>query len=144
MAEPGEEKDYKTTYPIGAANNTNTNEPVASEQDDIVPGDSDEAITTLESIVKGPNLYQSKSYATTASAVSASEKESTAEAKKKPWYRNVNPLRWGAPPPAPQERTPSREYTAGFLSLMTFQWMAPLMTVSRIVLQKSWSCMYEC
>lgn len=130
MAEPGEEKDYKTTDPIGAAHSTNTNEPVSSEQDDIVAGDSDEAIKTLESIVRRPNLYQSKSYATTASAASASETESTAEATKKPWYKNLNPLRWGAPPPAPQERMPSREYTAGFFSLMTFQWMAPLMTVS--------------
>jgi ATP-binding cassette, subfamily C (CFTR/MRP), member 1 len=129
MAEPGEEKDYKTTDPIGVANSTNTNKPVASEQDDVVPGNSDKATTALESIVKRQNLYQSKSYATTTSAASASETESTAEAKKS-WYKRLNPLRWGTPPPAPQERTPSREYTAGFLSLMTFQWMAPLMTVS--------------
>lgn len=145
MAEPGREKDYKPTDPVGAANSTNNSEPGASEHDGIVPADSAEkTITTLQSIVKRPNLYQSKSYATTTSATSASETDSTAEAKTKPWHRNLNPLRWGTPPPAPEERMSSREYTAGFLSLMTFQWMAPLMSVSCMVPPKPSNDMYQC
>ena len=130
MAESGREKDYKTTDPIAAANSTNNNEPVASEENYNGPGDSKAPTTTLESIVRRPNLYQSKSHATTTSAVSASDTESNTDPKKKLWYKNLNPLKWGTPPPVPQERAPSREYMAGFLSLMTFQWMAPLMTVS--------------
>lgn len=52
----------------------------------------------------------------------------------KPWYKQVNPLRWGAPSQVPDERQTSREYQAGFFSSLTFQWMAPLMTVSFIQL----------
>ncbi|KAL5340177.1 P-loop containing nucleoside triphosphate hydrolase protein [Aspergillus crustosus] len=48
---------------------------------------------------------------------------------KKKWYRRltINPLRLQKVPPVPDHRTPSREHGASFLSLATFQWMAPLM-----------------
>ncbi|KHN95796.1 ABC transporter family protein [Metarhizium album ARSEF 1941] len=49
-------------------------------------------------------------------------------AKAKPWYRHMNPLRWGGVPPVPKDRIVSREYSAGFFSKLTFQWMTPLMT----------------
>ncbi len=48
--------------------------------------------------------------------------------KKKPWYRKLNPLRQGKPPPVPQERTVCPEYNANFFSLLIFQWINPLMT----------------
>lgn len=48
---------------------------------------------------------------------------------KKKWRQRMNPLRWQTPPPVPDERTPSREYGASFLSIITFQWMSPLMRV---------------
>jgi ATP-binding cassette subfamily C (CFTR/MRP) protein 1 len=48
---------------------------------------------------------------------------------KKKWYQRLNPLRWQEPPPVPEERTPSRETGAGFFSVVTFQWMSPLMRV---------------
>jgi ATP-binding cassette, subfamily C (CFTR/MRP), member 1 len=121
MAEPGEEKEYKTTDPIGEVKSTNRAEPLSVEVD---PSDS-----KLESIVKTrPQLEHSKSYATTTSVVSGVTESST-EIKQKPWYKNLNPLKWGAPRPVPNVRQVSREYTANFLSLMYFQWMAPLMTV---------------
>lgn len=47
----------------------------------------------------------------------------------KKWYKRMNPLKWGDNPPVPETRLPSREYSAGFFSQLTFQWMAPLMTV---------------
>jgi len=123
MAEPGEEKDHKTTDPIGYVNSTNRAEPLPAEPD---LGDEKEA--TPDNIVKTrPPLEHSKSYATT--SVVSGATESSVEAKQKPWFKQLNPMRWGAPPPVPQTRQVSREYTAGFLSLMTFQWMAPLMTV---------------
>lgn len=119
-----EEKEYKSTDPIGDSNSTNRAELPAVEVD---PSDSNE--TTLENIVKTrPPLEHSKSYATTTSVVSGVT-ESSIEVKHKPWYKTLNPLKWGAPPPVPQVRQVSREYTASFLSLMYFQWMAPLMTV---------------
>jgi ATP-binding cassette subfamily C (CFTR/MRP) protein 1 len=127
MAEPGEEKDHKITDPIGGVNSTNRAEPLAAEEQQ--PDLGDEKETTLDNIVKTqPPLKHSKSYVTTTSVVSGAT-ESSVEAKQKPWYKQLNPMRWGAPPPVPQTRQVSREYTAGFLSLMTFQWMAPLMTV---------------
>ena len=127
MAEPGEEKKYKTTDPIGDSNSTSRAEPLPAEEQLLDPGDSKE--TTLENIVKTqPPLEHLKSYATNISVVSGVT-ESSIEVKQKPWYKTVNPMKWGAPPPVPQERQVSREYTANFLSLMTFQWMAPLMTV---------------
>jgi ATP-binding cassette, subfamily C (CFTR/MRP), member 1 len=119
-----EEKDHKTTDPIGDVNSRNRAELLGAE-----PNLGDEKETTLEITVKTrPPLEHSKSYATTTSVVSGVT-ESSIEAKQKPWYKQLNPMKWGAPPPVPQTRQVSREYTAGFLSLMTFQWMAPLMTV---------------
>ena len=47
--------------------------------------------------------------------------------EKQPWHYRINPLRRGKPPPVPKERTVSREYNANFLSLLTFQWVNPLM-----------------
>ena len=48
--------------------------------------------------------------------------------KNKPWYKKLNPLKWGGKPPVPKEREVSHEYTAGFFSQLVFQWMSPLMT----------------
>ncbi|KAL2813648.1 P-loop containing nucleoside triphosphate hydrolase protein [Aspergillus cavernicola] len=47
------------------------------------------------------------------------------------WYRRltINPLRLQRIPPVPDHRSPSKEYGASFLSLVYFQWMAPLMKV---------------
>lgn len=54
---------------------------------------------------------------------------SAAPTEKKPWHKRLNPLRRGKIPPVPEERKVSREYNAGFLSMITFQWVNPLMTV---------------
>ena len=51
----------------------------------------------------------------------------------RPWYRKLNPLRWGDIPQIPEERMVSREGKAGFWSQLTFNWMTPLMTVSRFL-----------
>ncbi|KAJ5163314.1 ABC transporter integral membrane type 1 [Penicillium coprophilum] len=47
----------------------------------------------------------------------------------KKWYRKLNPLRWQKIPPVPTERSVSREHGASFFSVISFQWMAPLMKV---------------
>ncbi|KAH6689594.1 ABC transporter [Plectosphaerella plurivora] len=72
---------------------------------------------------KHPGLIHTKSHAT-----SVAPSTTASHPPKKPWYKTPNPLRWGAIPPVPEERIESREYKAGFLSLVMFQWMAPLMT----------------
>ncbi|KFY56160.1 hypothetical protein V496_06769 [Pseudogymnoascus sp. VKM F-4515 (FW-2607)] len=66
-------------------------------------------------------------YATSASGASAATTVPTVAAKK-PWYKTPNPMKWGAIPAVPSEREVSREATAGWFSLLTFQWMAPVMT----------------
>ncbi|OCT54510.1 Oligomycin resistance ATP-dependent permease [Cladophialophora carrionii] len=64
-------------------------------------------------------------------ATDATEASSAAlppvEPERAPWRYRINPLRRN-PPPIPEERAVSREYNAGFFSLLTFQWMNPLMT----------------
>jgi ATP-binding cassette subfamily C (CFTR/MRP) protein 1 len=70
------------------------------------------------------------SSATTATqASSLAYVASATPTEKKPWYKRLNPLRRGKTPPIPEERVVSREYNAGFLSMLTFQWVNPLMTV---------------
>lgn len=67
-------------------------------------------------------------------ATHATTTTTTGEPGKKSWHKRLNPLRWGSPPSVPDRRMESREYHAGFFSLLTFQWMSPLMTVSFIII----------
>jgi ATP-binding cassette, subfamily C (CFTR/MRP), member 1 len=60
-------------------------------------------------------------------ASSAAYPEAAKDEEKLPWHRRINPLRRN-PPPIPEERAVCREYNASFLSLLTFQWINPLMT----------------
>lgn len=45
------------------------------------------------------------------------------------WFK-LNPLRSSKTPPVPQERQVSREYGANLASLITFQWVNPIVKVS--------------
>ena len=66
------------------------------------------------------------------SSRSDSSHESKAKAKgapRPPWHHKINPLRSRNIPPVPEKRAASREQTATFLSLLTFQWINPLMTI---------------
>ncbi|KAG5951342.1 hypothetical protein E4U53_003303 [Claviceps sorghi] len=72
-------------------------------------------------------LGLTKSHATDASVMTLAP-STVRPSPSRPWYRQKNPLRWGRVPPVPKERIVSREYTAGFFSKLTFQWMNPLMT----------------
>jgi ATP-binding cassette, subfamily C (CFTR/MRP), member 1 len=74
---------------------------------------------TLEKVV---------STATTRTEASAITEKTVAQSKQ-PWHRRWNPLRRGKVPPVPEERGVSREYHASFLSLVTFQWINPMMLV---------------
>lgn len=46
------------------------------------------------------------------------------------WLSRLNPLKRRRKPPVPSERAVSPEFRAGFFSLLTFEWMSPLMSVS--------------
>jgi ATP-binding cassette, subfamily C (CFTR/MRP), member 1 len=111
--------------------------PVAS-----APGDSAAVASELPSPVvshhdedhekrdRQQELRAVQSFATETSAVTRSVTGQTGTETRKPWYKTPNPLRWGAVPPVPEERQKSREHGASFWSVLTFQWMAPLMNVS--------------
>ncbi|OJD13223.1 hypothetical protein AJ78_06297 [Emergomyces pasteurianus Ep9510] len=64
-----------------------------------------------------------------------SERRQASESAKprRRWYQRLNPFRWRQIPPVPKERTVSKEYGAGYLSLITFQWMSSLMTASNFL-----------
>lgn len=82
----------------------------------------------VDEAAKGTELraaITSASLATTATRVTTAQPPEAE--KKKPWHKKLNPLRWGSPPPVPKEKIVSREYQASFLSMLTFQWMGPLM-----------------
>ena len=123
MAESGrQEKEYASTDPVGAANDTHTSEPVATEPLELVVSDSDSTSSEPKSKDRPTALRTLTSTTTTSTQVP--EPESRA---KKPWYKSLNPLKSRTKPPIPKERRVSPEYGASFLSLLTFQWMAPIM-----------------
>ncbi|KAK5307030.1 ATP-binding cassette transporter yor1 [Exophiala xenobiotica] len=72
-------------------------------------------------------LEKIESSATTATEATEAVHVKSREPEKAPWHHRINPLR-GTPPPVPEERAICREYNASFLSMLTFQWMNPLMT----------------
>lgn len=158
MADPASEKSNHPTAtdnnsnndPAAAVSTTNHDEPVNSdldisdsEREFVRIGKNDEDLRDDDGIeviggtgagsgsvsAKGKqSLARAKSYATTASATSRIEEEQEV-VKRKPWYKKTNPLKWGTPPPVPESSGVSREYTAGFVSKLYFQWMSPMMSV---------------
>jgi ATP-binding cassette subfamily C (CFTR/MRP) protein 1 len=146
MADSGQEKEFGSTNPVGAAATTNHDEllDVDGKEEDYInitthgepssnasseTGDEKDSEKENEN-EKRPNIDRTKSYATTTSVVTRTDSHVDEQVEKKPWYKQVNPLRWGSTPPVPETRKVSREYHASFLSLVYFQWMAPIMSVS--------------
>ena len=126
MAEPDRhEKEYTSSDPVGAVNQTNDSEPVATEPLQYVGSESNLSSSHQEQDKESRlEIHRTVTATTTASTLSA---ESQSKGKK-PWYKRLNPLKKSIKPPIPKERIVSREYGASFLSLLTFQWMAPLMS----------------
>ncbi len=127
MAESGkQEKEYPSTDPVGAANQTNSSEPLATDPLQYVGSDSDLSSSDQGQKKEGrPDVHRTVTATTTTSTLSVEPQSE----EKKPWYKRLNPLKKSIKPPIPKERSVSREYGASFLSLLTFQWMAPLMGV---------------
>ncbi|KAL4933213.1 ATP-binding cassette transporter YOR1 [Aspergillus undulatus] len=81
-------------------------------------------MTASDGDKRTPQRVGSESTSTTGeSSVSADQQ------KKHKKHRSLNPLRLQKIPPVPVGRAVSREHGASFVSLATFQWMAPLMKV---------------
>jgi len=77
--------------------------------------------------------YQVKRTASNWTTATGTSLASTIPAQEQPappkrtWVDKINPLKSKYPPPVPNERPESREYTAGFFSVAYFQWIHPLM-----------------
>ena len=106
---------------------------------DLVAG----ANTTLRDELASPEHFGREkdldTSATTSSSTGATE-PSSVKAQKAPWLRWLNPLKKNRPPPPPNQQKISREYDAGLFSLLTWQLIAPLMTVR----QNCWSIAMGC
>lgn len=59
-----------------------------------------------------------------------------------PWSRRLNPLKTNKIPPVPEERQPSKEHDANWVSKLTFHWITPLLSVSATNLNPSWPKAY--
>lgn len=127
MAESGkQEKEYASTDPVGAVNQTNVSEPVATETLQYVGSESDLSASDQEKKEDDrPHVHRTATATTTTSTLTVDSQPK----EQKPWYKRLNPLKRSIKPPIPKERRISREYGASFVSLLTFQWMAPLMSV---------------
>lgn len=74
-------------------------------------------------------LARIESTATSVTEASYAGLSKPVQKRRLPWYHKINPLKHGDPAPLPEERSVCPEYSAGFFSHLTFQWMNPLMTV---------------
>lgn len=119
----GQEKENVSTDPIGGANPINTDEPVATEPLQSVVSESSSDPAEKD---ERPFANRTLTTTTTRSSITVGPKDDE-PLTKKPWFKSLNPLKSRIPPPVPKERLVSREYKAGLLSRLTWQWMAPLM-----------------
>lgn len=133
-----DEKELKVPDPMAAAVEPDTEEPPENQSmsdESPLPEKKDEAGDEIEEADDDeegeesgrPNLALTKSYATDTSAATAAV-DFNEEYSKRPWYRKLNPLRWGGIRPIPEESIVCREYKAGFFSQLIFNWMTPFMT----------------
>ena len=133
MSTPRDEKEWRLNDQEVAAESTRDSEPVATEPLEAI-GTEKELEKELEvGTEKVTRKYISRfESGVTDSSDDVVGAKSEASGRRK-WYRRLNLLRPGKKPEIPETRQVSREYHAGFLSVLTFQWMAPLMSVSNIL-----------
>jgi hypothetical protein len=151
MSAPDSERPWISATQTPGPNETNHAEPVADEPLDGVASDTQldsdkgrsyEAIeesssqdgSDLEKPSQRPTAVQrSQSNWTIATETSVATEldhtQHTTPPRKRKWSEKLNPLKSKVSPPVPKQRHPSREQRAGFFSVLTFQWISPLMHV---------------
>nr|KMM69243.1 ABC metal ion transporter [Coccidioides posadasii RMSCC 3488] len=117
MAASGHDKDVETQSRLEQQSSLVSSEPVPLAR--VFVGSSDEK--------DSQNASSSTAGSVTSDKIEERHNTTALAQRKTRWYTKLNPLRLRQPPPIPEERTVSREYKAGILSLITFQWMSPLM-----------------
>ena len=101
----------------------------SSSASDLDKHDYEKELVKLDEVNSLPHVSREVTTATNVTTWTTRSTQATPPSKPKKWYKRLNPLKRSAKPPVPKERTPSREYGASFVSLVTFQWMAPLMSL---------------
>ncbi|KAK6080243.1 ABC transporter [Seiridium cupressi] len=123
-----EKEEFKPADPLAEVNTTNNSEPATP---DSPIDDPEEEIRRKEEHqekhLQREEFRRTQSHATDVSVLTRTTTGASAPPKSKPWYKQLDPLKWGKIPPVPKERGESKEYQAGFFSRLTFHWMAPLM-----------------
>jgi hypothetical protein len=142
MAQTGhdpEKNDIKELDPVGieannaAPQNEAVTSPTQSSSDSIYNVDMADDHYDIEKHPEKikptarPALSRHQTNATGVTEISQTTTQAT-EAPKRSLWKRINPLKRN-PPPVPEKRGQSHEYTAGFFGLLTFQWITPLMRV---------------
>lgn len=134
MAAAGEPEDGQANHPAAAPLNSGPHAASAPLQTVGTAQELQDAGEKHASDTKHqPGVVKRASYS---SDVSSSDggletKSQSTQDQHDSWLDRANPLKKSNKPPVPTQRDVSREHGAGFFSLLTFQWMAPLMSVSR-------------
>lgn len=136
------------TPPNGGGEPVVQDEPVAEEPFERVAREEDANIENVvdKDAAESGDLEQGKngraslertnsSWTSTTGASEPSEKD--VRLAKRSWSEKINPLKKKNVPRIPDERAVCPEYKATFFSRLTFQWMAPLMSVCRLFLPSS-------
>lgn len=122
------EKDWKLGSAHAAAEGAKEYAPIKTEPK--ASGKEKDLEANIDKSSTRGALSRFQSATSTYSDASSDITDAKSSIGKKKWFKRVNPLRWGPKPPVPSKRDVCPEYHAGWLSLITFQWMGPLMTVS--------------
>ena len=147
MSPSEEEKEWQANDQIAAAHSTNQSEPVATEPLQRVVTEKELNVETQVDLEAGDpekKVHNRKIIRSVSSTTQPSDDDADAKSEKKgpekrTWRERLNPLKTKYTPPIPVERQPSREYGANIFSVITFQWIAPLMRVNNPLLN-CYSC----
>lgn len=107
-------------------------ERVADAKDANIENVVDKDMVDAKALEEGKSDGRQEQFERSSSGWSSSNSDSSKNAvppAKQSWSEKINPLKKKNKPPIPQERTVCPEYNASFFSLLTFQWMAPIMSV---------------
>lgn len=122
------ERDRNVIDAVGVFPSPDPTEPIIAEPLGCVASGSDHPSFDPEK-QPSPKVTRTVTQTTTTSSLTDEPHGSHVQKHSKPWYRRLNALKSRREIPVPKKRTVSREYGAGFFSMLTFQWMAPLMNV---------------
>lgn len=128
----GHERDRNVVDAVGASPSPDPTEPAIAEPLGYVGSESDYPSFDPEKQLS-PKATRTVTQTSNTSSLTVEPQGSHVQENKSTWYRRLNALKSRREIPVPKERAVSREYGASFFSMLTFQWMAPLMKVNLLL-----------